>query len=190
MGSDIQRPTLVSQVLADSVRADLAEMLLWPALTVLTACHAPDEAAVAEGTPESMVNARVRACAGAFIQVAADLLLLEGIDTHAWQPLLPAPVAPAGWPVLSERDAWRAGVVDLGRAYDAAQAMLSDALLADATDEAFAPVAKLLRQLLAVAEHVADQLEKIEPTAVRVAPLTPSPRAAGQQERSRIDAAS
>src|SRR5881227_3916920 len=94
MTVDINRTARLHEVLAQDGRGDLAEMLLWPALAALSA------SAVPPGVSNELmaVNARTRACAAAFIRLAADVLVLQVKAT-------------------ATREVWREAVVTLDAAF-------------------------------------------------------------------------
>jgi hypothetical protein len=87
-----------------------------------------------------MASETVRACAGAFARVAADLLLDPSVS----------------------QDAWRAAVRDLAAAFESAQS----ARLAVESDTTFSEVEPLIRRLVALADAVTTLLESIEPGAI------------------------
>ena len=187
MSIGIDRRSRVGEVLAESGRPDLVEVLIWPALAALTSCPEPHPELLARAEVTAVLHDRVRRCAGAFIRVAADVVALQSaLGTLSLSGAADEP---------SSRKLWRASVVNLTDAYRGVSTLLADI----GNDEQHTALVVLFRQMSDVAERVASWLETVEPpervdpAAIRTPPSpatsmpTPGPSVASNRRRPWFD---
>jgi hypothetical protein len=178
MSIGIDRHSRVREVLAESGRPDLVEVLIWPALAALTSCPEPHPDALASGDATAVLHVRVRRSAGAFIRVAADVVTMQSAFATSAGDAGPL------------REPWRKSVVNLSDAYHGVSTLLAD--IGD--DDQHAALVALFRQMIDVADRVASWLESVEPGERPPTPTTslpeptsalPTPRPAGASHRRR-----
>src|SRR4051812_42102792 len=105
---------------APTATDDLVLDLIRTAAALLATAPDPTPEALTAGDRSALANAQVRACAGAFARVGADLLLSRQLRAHQLHESVRPPQPPDGVSALDMRAVWRLTVVDLAHAVEEA----------------------------------------------------------------------